>query len=85
MPIQYDRLRTGHAIRVAFGRDASQIAVVFDRTRMGNVRAYKYSAKRKTWKGPLRIDESQLISAVSAEAVKTLPTPCPIAVRSYSE
>lgn len=83
MTVEIAKLRKGHAIRVKFGQNASQIAVVDGFTRAGNLRAYKYSAKRKVWKGPLRVEPGEILSAVPASAVNSLPTPCPLAPRNY--
>lgn len=69
----FDSLNPGDAIRITFGRDASQVAVVHDRTRAGNLRGYKFSAKRKVWKGPIRIYRRELISRVPQSVLTTMP------------
>lgn len=68
-----NELKHGDGIRVAFGGCGSQIAMVFDRTRQGNVRVYKFSAHRKVWKGPLRITESEILSRTREYETSVLP------------
>lgn len=59
--IDFAALRRGDGIRVTFGAKGSQLALVHDRTRAGNVRVWKYSAKSAGWKGPIRIHPAELI------------------------
>lgn len=66
-------LRHGDGIRITFGSKASQIALVYDRTRDGNVRVYKFSAKRRVWKGPLRLYEGQIIGRTREFETAPLP------------
>jgi hypothetical protein len=68
-----DQLRHGDGIRVVFGSRNSQIAMVFDRTRQGNVRVYKYAARSKQWKGPLRITEGEIIGRTREYETASLP------------
>jgi hypothetical protein len=75
-----DQLKHGDGIRVAFGSRNSQIAMVFDRTPQGNVRVYKWAARSKQWKGPLRITEGEIIGRTRAYETQALP---PLPARYY--
>lgn len=60
----YEHLERGDGVRVTFGSNGSQIAIVHDRTPAGNVRVWKYSAKKRVWKGPIRIYPGEVIDRV---------------------
>jgi len=69
-------LKRGDAIRIKFGSKASQLAIVHDRTAQGNVRVWKFSAKRRVWKGPLRLHPGEVMNrATPAEVVNLPPLP----------
>lgn len=78
MECRYETLKPGCAVRVHFGSSGSQIAVVHDRTPAGNVRAYKYSAKTRCWKGPIRIRPADimpgLVNRTELERLPAVPT-----------
>lgn len=57
----FDELKRGDGIRVTFGSSGSQLALVHDRTRSGNVRVWKFSAKQRCWKGPIRIYPAEVM------------------------
>lgn len=74
-------LKRGDGIRITFGSQGSQLAVVHDITRAGNVRVWKWRQKSKAWVGPIRISDSEFISrAREYEFAKTDPLP-----RAYRE
>ncbi len=77
---EFDKLRPGDLIRVRFGRAASQLAVVAKRTPRGNLHAYKLSAKRRTWKGPIRIEPAEFMQRAGSSELRGFPVP-PIAWR----
>jgi hypothetical protein len=68
-----DELRHGDGIRIAFGSRGSQVAMVFDRTRHGNVRVYKFSAKKRVWKGPIRLHDGEIIGRTREYETAGLP------------
>lgn len=70
-------LRPGDAIRMRFGAKASQLAIVHDRTAHGNVRVWKFSAKRRVWKGPLRLHPGEVMNRATPAEVRNLP-PLPV-------
>ena len=69
-------LKRGDGIRIRFGSRNSQLAMVHDVTRAGNVRVFKWSARGKVWKGPLRLGANDLISrARNYEFAQLAPMP----------
>lgn len=76
----FDELKRGDGVRVAFGAKASQLAIVHDRTRAGNVRVWKFSAKRKCWKGPIRIYPGEVMNRAREYEFADKP-PLPAAYR----
>jgi hypothetical protein len=81
----FNRLAAGDAIRIRFGRTASQFAIVHSWTREGNCRVMKYSFTRDVWKGPLRVTSSEVIERASAhdKAQHRAPRSFPAMGRSY--
>lgn len=79
--LTFDNLKRGDAIRITFGSKASQLAIVHDWTRDGNVRVWKFSAKRRVWKGPLRLYPGELMHAVQDRELRN----CPPLPERYSE
>lgn len=69
----FNELKRGDTIRITFGAKASQVAVVHDWTRSGNCRVWKFSAKRRVWKGPLRLHEGEFIGAINGAPDAPLP------------
>lgn len=69
----HEELVRGDVVRVAFGSKGSQVAVVTGRTAAGNVYAYKFSAKQKRWKGPMRLFDTDLIGRADLRTLSSLP------------
>ncbi len=69
----YDQLKHGDGVRVTFGSCGSQLAIVHDRTRAGNVRVWKYSAKRREWKGPIRVYPAEVMHKVRDYEFRDVP------------
>lgn len=61
-PELFPTLKRGDAVRITFGGSgATQLAIVHKRTPAGNVHAFKYSASRNIWKGPIRIYPTEIL------------------------
>lgn len=61
----HDSLEPGDQVRVRFGSQGSQAAIITARTRDGNVLGRKYRAKSHSYTKPVRIHPGDVLEIIS--------------------